>query len=108
MKMYRPYKRIAAACMAALLTLAACDNDFEEMNTNPDAQTKVTPTYMFTKAQLDGAANMMLFLAGTVQYTTAYNEAGGFGSKYTASWTQNSFAFFNNAYPKEINEIEEV
>ena len=86
-------------------SLQSCDKDFVETNTNPDAVSKPIPEYVFTKAEYDGAANMQNFLLGTMQYTTSFNEVAGFGSKYNAAQTQQSFETFNSAYPNEINEI---
>jgi hypothetical protein len=91
--------------LAGMLSLQSCDKDFEETNTNPDATSNVIPQYVFTKALYDGTTNMPNFLLGTMQYTTSYNDVAGFGSKYNASQTQQTFAAFTNAYPNEINEL---
>jgi len=40
-----------------------------------------------------------------MQYTTSYNDVAGWGSKYIASQTSQSYAAFNAAYPDEINEL---
>jgi len=40
-----------------------------------------------------------------MQYTTSYNDVAGFGSKYIASQTSQSYAAFTAAYPDEINEL---
>lgn len=94
-----------------LILLQACDNNFEEVNTNPDAISDPTAKYIFSKALYDGArfsGNTPTLLLGTMQYTTSYNDVAGFGSKYVASWSSLSTAVFNNAYPNQINEIGEV
>ena len=87
------------------VSLQSCDKDFAETNTNPDAVSKPIPQYVFTKAQYDGAANTQYFLLGTMQYTTSFNDVAGFGSKYNAAQTVQTFENFNNAYTKEINEL---
>lgn len=87
------------------VSLQSCDKDFEETNTNPDAVSQAIPEYVFTKSLYDGTSNMQYFLLGTMQYTTSFNEVAGFGSKYNAAQTQQSYETFNNGYPNEINEI---
>src|SRR5688572_28775076 len=94
------------AIMGAV-SLQSCDKDFAETNTNPDAVSQPIPQYVFTKSLYDGTANMQNFLLGTMQYTTSFNEVAGFGSKYNAAQTLQSFETFNNAYPNEINERSE-
>ncbi|MET1056096.1 MAG: SusD/RagB family nutrient-binding outer membrane lipoprotein [Pedobacter sp.] len=90
------------------LVLSGCDKGFEEMNTNPNASPVVNPAFTFTKAQLDGAANSLILLQGTMQYTTSFNDVAGFGAKYVLSQRSASYLAFTNAYPKEINEIISV
>jgi hypothetical protein len=92
------------ACMA----LQACDKNFEQMNTNPNTSPTPTPAFVFTKAQLDGAGDVLQLLHGTMQYTTSYNDVAGFGAKYILAQSTQSYTVFNNAYPKEINEILQV
>lgn len=99
--------KYTGGCMAVLgaLLMQSCDKDFADVNTNPDAVSKPIPQYVFTKALYDGTANAQYFLLGTMQYTTSFNDVAGFGSKYNAAQTLQTFANFNNAYPKEINEL---
>ncbi|MBO9200681.1 MULTISPECIES: SusD/RagB family nutrient-binding outer membrane lipoprotein [Niastella] len=91
--------------LVGLFSLQSCDKDFESTNTNPETTAKVYPQYVFTKAQYDGTANMMNFLLGTMQYTTSYNDVAGFGSKYNAAQISQTYKAFDDAYPKEINEL---
>lgn len=100
---------LLAACSMTLFT--ACDKDFAEINTNPNAVSVPTTAYIFSKALYDGAANSgnkgsLLF--GLMQYTTSYNDVEGFGSKYTASQVNATGGVFTNSYPNQINEIGEV
>ena len=88
--------------------LQSCDKGFEELNTNPDASPKIVPEYMFAKAQYDAAGDLLMGTIGAMQYTTSFNEVGGFGSKYIFLQGSAPYAVFNNAYTKEINEIDEV
>jgi hypothetical protein len=104
MKNSKKYIGGFVAIMGAV-ALQSCDKDFAETNTNPDAVSKPIPQYVFTKSIYDGTANMQNFLLGTMQYTTSFNEVAGFGSKYNAAQTLQSFETFNNGYPNEINEI---
>ncbi|SKC50548.1 SusD/RagB family nutrient-binding outer membrane lipoprotein [Ohtaekwangia koreensis] len=106
----KKYTRVLLLAPSLLFT-QACDNGFEEINTNPDAVSEATPQYIFSKAQYDGArysGNTASLLLGTMQYTTSYNDVAGFGSKYVASQSAQSSSVFNNAYPNQINEIGEV
>jgi len=91
--------------LAGMMSLQSCDKDFADTNTNPDAVSTPIPQYIFTKAQYDGMARQFIFLQGTMQYTTSYNDVAGFGSKYNAAQNGQSFAAFANAYPNEINEL---
>jgi hypothetical protein len=94
--------------LTACIGLQACDKGFETMNTNPNASANLTPAFVFTKSLLDGAGDVLNLLQGTMQYTTSYNDVAGFGAKYILSQSQQSWTVFNNAYPKEINEIQQV
>jgi len=103
-RQFSPIILVFLLCFA----LSGCDKGFEEMNTNPNASPLVNPAFTFTKAELDGAANAMVLLQGTMQYTTSYNDVAGFGAKYVLSQRSSSYLAFTNAYPKEINEIISV
>jgi hypothetical protein len=95
----------------SMLFVQGCDRNFEELNTNPDAISKPTVKYIFSKALYDGArysGNTPTLLLGTMQYTTSYNDVAGFGSKYVAARSDLSYVVFNNAFPNQINEIGEV
>ena len=101
MKKYNHPLSFGSLLLAACLVCSSCDKGFEEMNTNPDASPAVTPGYMFTKAQYDGASDLLILLMGTMQYTTSYNDVAGFGSKYVTSQNTQSYGLFTNAFPKE-------
>jgi hypothetical protein len=88
--------------------LQSCDNGFEEMNTNPDASPKIVPGYVFAKSQYDAAGDLLMGTMGAMQYTTSFNEVGGFGSKYIFLQGSAPHAVFNSAYTKEINQLGEV
>jgi len=102
------YIRFGSLLTAGALIFSSCDNGFEDLNTNPDAAPKPTPAYMFTKAQLDAVSELPMLLMGTVQYTTSFNPVAGFGSKYINSQIGQTWAFFNTAYAREVNQIGEV
>lgn len=106
--MKRNLKKYIALLTVGILGLQACDKGFEEMNTNPNTSPNPTPAFVFTKSVLDGAGDVLNLLQGTMQYTTSYNDVAGFGAKYVLSQSQQSWTVFNNAYPKEINEITQV
>lgn len=107
--MQTPFRKIThTIALCSLLGLSACDKDFEELNTNPDASTKIVPEYVFSAAQLDAARNILGGAMGAMQYTTSYNDVSGFGSKYIFNQGSAPYTVFTNAYPREINEIGEV
>lgn len=105
--MKRHFSKFTFAILSCL-ALQSCKKGFEDLNTNPNASSTPNAAYTFTKAELDGAANTLVLLQGTMQYTTSYNDVAGFGAKYVLSQSSQSYAAFTNAYPKEINEIESV
>jgi hypothetical protein len=93
-----------------MLLVNSCD-DFGDVNVNPNAIQSPTPEYVFSKAIYDGTAvgsNHASLLLGNMQYTTSYNDVAGFGSKYVAAQQLRSSNVFSDAYPNQINEIEEV
>ncbi len=95
--------------MAIILCMqAARTKNFESLNQNPDATSTLTPAYVFTLSQYNGAAELQTLLEGTMQYTTSYNDVAGFGSKYVASQYASSYTAFNQSYPNEINQINSV
>jgi Starch-binding associating with outer membrane len=97
----------------ALIASPSCTKNFTSLNTNPDAVSTSKPSLLFTKALYDGmgsgqgafGSSTLDFLLGTMQYTTSYNDVAGFGSKYIASQTSQSYGAFTAAYPDEINEL---
>ena len=109
MKKSQPYTRVLL--IASLLFMQSCSKNFQEINTNPDAVSKPTPQYIFSKALYDGVnfgGNTQSLLLGHMQYTTSYNDVAGFGSKYVAAQQAQSASVFANAYSNQINEIGEV
>jgi hypothetical protein len=101
-------KILYTAVIFSATVLQSCDNGFEELNTNPDASPEIIPGYVFSKAQYDAAGDLLMGTLGAMQYTTSFNEVGGFGSKYIFLQGTAPHVVFNNAYVKEINEIGEV
>jgi hypothetical protein len=106
--MKKNFRKYSIMLFTVCIGLQACDKGFETMNTNPNASANLTPAFVFTKSLLDGAGDVLNLLQGTMQYTTSYNDVAGFGAKYILSQSQQSWTVFNNAYPKEINEIQQV
>ena len=111
MKLFNRNYTCILATAVCMFFIQACDKDFKEINTNPNAVSTPTPEYMFSKALYDGArysANTETLLLGTMQYTTSYNDVEGFGSKYVAARVDLSMSVFTRAFPNQINEIGEV
>ncbi len=108
--LHQTYTRfLPLAC--SFLVMQSCSKNFQDVNTNPDAVSKPTPQYIFSKALYDGVnfgGNTQSLLLGHMQYTTSYNDVAGFGSKYVAAQQSQSASVFANAYSNQINEIGEV
>lgn len=108
--LHQTYTRILPlAC--SFLVMQSCSKNFQDVNTNPDAVSKPTPQYIFSKALYDGVnfgGNTQSLLLGHMQYTTSYNDVAGFGSKYVAAQQAQSASVFASAYSNQINEIGEV
>lgn len=97
--------------ICSLVLMQSCTKGFQDTNTNPDAVSKPTPQYIFSKALYDGinnSGNTQSLLLGHMQYTTSYNDVAGFGSKYVAAQQSQSSSVFANSYSNQINEIGEV
>lgn len=105
--MKRHLNKITFAVLSCL-ALQSCKKGLEEMNVNPNASSTPNAAFTFTKSELDGAADALILLQGTMQYTTSFNDVAGFGAKYVLSQNSQSYGAFTNAYPKEINEITSV
>lgn len=94
-------------------SLIACDEGFEEENTNPDASTSIDPEYMFTKAIYDALNNSTgtvyeFSAGGFVQHFATYLEVPGLGDKYVYTSGSYPYAYFNGAYVDAVNEIDKV
>lgn len=107
-------KKITLLYIAGILlgSMTACTEDFEEINSNPNAVEKPNPNFIFSRAQLDGLANNYFFTnilqcGGMLQHYATYKEASGVGDKYLNNEVYYS-AYFNQAYPTALNETEIV
>ncbi|WP_019940823.1 SusD/RagB family nutrient-binding outer membrane lipoprotein [Dyadobacter beijingensis] len=86
------------AAMAAFIS--SCDNNFEEMNVNPNASTEAVPGFLFTRTQLTTVSNNFtgaayLTIGGSMQHFATYKEVPGAGDKYfNFSYSQGSWALF--------------
>ncbi|MBS1660942.1 MAG: SusD/RagB family nutrient-binding outer membrane lipoprotein [Bacteroidetes bacterium] len=105
---------IGAIVGLCALAQTSCTKNFDTQNINPNAVSTPTPGFVFTKALYDGMGaatgsyggdGMFPILQGVMQYTTSYNDVAGFGSKYVASQTTQTYAGFSAGYPNQINEI---
>ena len=108
--LHQKYNRLLPL-LCSLVAMQSCSKNFQEVNTNPDAVSKPTPQYIFSKALYDGVnfgGNTQSLLLGHMQYTTSYNDVAGFGSKYVAAQQAQSASVFASAYSNQINEIGEV
>lgn len=101
-------------CLLALvlvMLLPACDDGLAELNENPDAYSEIVPEFLFTKAQLDAMdisyfGTAALTIGGSMQHFATYKEVPAAGDKYFNDGY--SKAYFSEAYPSAVNEIQEV
>ena len=107
-------KKITILYIAGILlgSMTACTKDFEEINTNPNVVETPNPNFIFSKSQLDGLNNNyfatnILECGGMLQHYATYKEASGAGDKYLSNEVYYS-AYFNQAYPTGVNEVEIV
>lgn len=88
--------------------LFSCDKDFKELNVNPNAITTVVPEFLFTRAELAGAANYdYITLGGAMQHMANFNIGSGQGDKYIglSGWQT---GFFDNFYINEGIATQQV
>lgn len=69
------------------LFISSCDNNFEEMNVNPNASRDVVPGFLFTRAQLTTVSNNFtggayLTIGQSMQHFATYKEVPAAGDKY--------------------------
>ncbi|QRR01063.1 SusD/RagB family nutrient-binding outer membrane lipoprotein [Dyadobacter sandarakinus] len=94
-------KFLKLSYMAAMaIFISSCDNNFEEMNVNPNASTEVVPGYLFTRAQLVTVSNNFtgaayLTIGGSMQHFATYKEVPAAGDKYfNFGYSQGSWALY--------------
>lgn len=97
--------------------LSACDKDFEEINTNPNASTKPNPDYLFSQSLLRGNYvydrnyfyTSYLNCGMFVQHFATFKEAAGagVGDKYGANDFYQGF-YFRYIYNNVLNTLGEA
>ncbi|HWV29805.1 MAG TPA: SusD/RagB family nutrient-binding outer membrane lipoprotein [Dyadobacter sp.] len=86
------------AMMAAFIS--SCDNNFEEMNVNPNASRDVVPGFLFTRAQLTTVSNNFtggayLTIGQSMQHFATYKEVPAAGDKYfNYTYSNGNWALF--------------
>jgi hypothetical protein len=98
MTMNKFLKLLYMAPMAFLIS--SCDNNFEEMNVNPNASRNVVPGFLFTRTQLTTVSNNFtggayLTIGQSMQHFATYKEVPAAGDKYfNYTYSNGNWALF--------------
>ena len=93
--------------------IAACDKDFESINTNPASANDIPPEFLFTNALLSGALNSNQAGGATLSYAACFiqhlasTKFNWQGDKYYNDPFHGN-ALFNDAYRNEVKTLTEL
>lgn len=107
------FRNLLLVVLALTFTTTACDNGFEELNTNPNAAIEINPNFQFTwvqlrtsgeryenwRASLIYSSTMIQHLATTCGYWA--------GDKYTYNSGYSS-SLFDRQYPQAVKDIQDL
>ncbi|MEI6948113.1 SusD/RagB family nutrient-binding outer membrane lipoprotein [Paraflavisolibacter sp. H34] len=92
-----------------LLSLAGCDKDFEQINTNPAAVINVDPGYLFSNAQrLTEPGSWEGESTIAQQFVNAYNLGTTAGFQFNLNADIHNRNRFNNTYSGPIKHLEHI
>ena len=98
----------AIACATLAITVSACDNKFEEINTNPSLADDLAPEYLFTNAQRLSAIATYHYQGAIVQQmSTPYGGLLAAGNRNIIN-DQHSSAPFNDMYGGPIRYLTHI
>lgn len=83
---------------AVLLSIGGCDQDFEEINTNPYAVTQIDPAILFAGAQRTHLGNWSAEHTIVQQFVTPYNTGANLGFNFNADIDGVSTPKWDDAY----------
>lgn len=83
--------------------LAACDKDFEEINTNPYAVTSVDPALLFAGAQRNHIGTWNAEHIIVQQFVVPYNTGANAGFSFNRDIDLNSFPKWDQSYANGVN-----
>lgn len=91
-----------------LLSLSACDKDFEKINVNPVLPTSLDAGYLFSSAQLGSAINTYDYQSQIVQQLIVIVGGAREGGNHNVSYDPNARAAFNNLYSGPVQLLTTV
>lgn len=94
--------------VALLLGLAGCDENFEEINTNPIEPTTLNPEYLFSNAQRISAVNTLAYQAAIVQQIQVPYSGEPSGGNLNVVNDSQSSLIFNTMYTEPIRFLTDV
>jgi len=93
----------------AIFSLAGCDKDFKDINTNPYALTTINPALLFTNAQRTTHPGFWEGEQTIVQqFLNAYNTGATAGFNFNEDNNNFNFPRWNDNYPNSIKLMEQV
>lgn len=90
------------------LSLAGCDENFEEINTNPIEPTTLNPEYLFSNAQRISAVNTLAYQAAIVQQIQVPYSGEPSGGNLNVVNDSQSSQIFNTMYTEPIRFLTDV
>jgi len=100
------YKSVVLA--ALLFSAGGCDDNFEEINTNPIQPITLNPEYLFSEAQRTSAVNTLTYQAPIVQQVQIPYSGNPSGGNLNVVNETNTTPIFNNLYTLSIRNLEDI
>ena len=98
-------KYIFSALVALLISASSCDNDFEEINTNPNNATDLDPVYLLNSAQLGSARTTHHYEGEIVQQLNTPFTGILEGGNHNILNDINTRTSFNDAYTGPVRNL---
>ncbi|PRY16368.1 SusD-like starch-binding protein associating with outer membrane [Pontibacter ummariensis] len=94
--------------VALLFSAWGCDDNFEEINTNPIQPTTLNPEYLFSDAQRTSAVNTLTYQAPIVQQVQIPYSGNPAGGNLNVVNETNTAPIFNTLYTESIRNLTDV
>lgn len=99
---------ICLLCSGLLLALSSCDQDFEEINTNPTLATSLDPAYLFSTAQFAAAQPNHHYQGEIVQQVNTPFTGVLEGGNHNVVIENNANALFNALYGGPVRNLVDI